>query len=77
MTKTIRLNDIVAYFSNNQIDVGQEKQVDVSSAELIGETLSVMRTLTPTHVVFNGSVGSMTGKYSMRAKVGEKILFIR
>lgn len=47
-----------------------------SVAESMGETLSVMRTLTPTHVVFNGSVGSMTGKNAMRAKVGEKVLFI-
>lgn len=47
-----------------------------SVAESMGETLTVMRTLIPTHVVFNGSVGSMTGKNAMRAKVGEKVLFI-
>lgn len=47
-----------------------------SVAESMGATLEVMRTLTPTHVVFNGRVGSMTGANAMRAKVGEKVLFI-
>jgi nitrite reductase (NO-forming) len=47
-----------------------------SVAESMGETLTVMRTLIPSHVVFNGSVGSMTGDRAMTAKVGEKVLFI-
>jgi len=47
-----------------------------SVAESMGETLAVMRTLIPSHVVFNGSAGSMTGKNAMKATVGEKVLFI-
>jgi nitrite reductase (NO-forming) len=35
-----------------------------------------MRTLTPTHVVFNGQVGALTGDRALKAKVGEKVLFI-
>ncbi|MGQ7792182.1 copper-containing nitrite reductase [Faunimonas sp. B44] len=40
------------------------------------DTLEVMRTLTPTHVVFNGSKGALTGDNAMTAKVGETVLFI-
>ncbi len=47
-----------------------------STAEAMGETLEVMKTLTPTHVVFNGAVGALTGENAMTAKVGEKVLFI-
>ncbi len=41
-----------------------------------GDMLNVMRTLTPTHVVFNGSVGALTGKHALKARVGEKVLFL-
>ena len=40
------------------------------------ETLEVMRTLTPSHVVFNGAVDSLTGENAMTAEVGETVLFI-
>ena len=35
-----------------------------------------MRSLTPTHVVFNGKVGALTGDGAMKANVGESVLFI-
>ena len=41
-----------------------------------GDMMEVMRTLTPTHVVFNGSVGALTGDHALTAKVGESVLFI-
>ena len=40
------------------------------------ETLNAMKGLIPTHLVFNGSKGSLTGKNALTAKVGEKVLFI-
>ena len=40
------------------------------------DVLEVMRTLTPTHVVFNGSVGALEGENALTAKVGETVLFI-
>jgi nitrite reductase (NO-forming) len=40
------------------------------------DMLTVMKTLTPTHVVFNGAVGALTGEHALTAKVGEKVLFI-
>ena len=44
--------------------------------EGMADTLEVMRTLTPTHVVFNGAIGALTGEHALTAKVGEKVLFI-
>lgn len=42
----------------------------------MADMLQVMKTLTPTHIVFNGAVGALTGKNAMTAKVGDKVLFI-
>ncbi len=46
------------------------------SADNMAEALDVMRGLIPTHVVFNGKKGALTGDNAMKAKVGEKVLFI-
>lgn len=40
------------------------------------DTLKVMRTLLPTHLVFNGAVGALTGDTALEAKVGETVLII-
>lgn len=40
------------------------------------DMLAVMKTLTPSHIVFNGSVGALTGDNALKAKVGEKVLVI-
>ena len=40
------------------------------------DTLERMKTLTPSHVVFNGRAGALTGDNAMTAKVGETVLFI-
>ncbi len=40
------------------------------------DTLERMKTLTPSHVVFNGRVGALTGDNALKAKVGETVLFI-
>jgi len=44
--------------------------------EAMAETLPTMRALTPSHVVFNGRVGALTGDGAMKARVGETVLFI-
>ena len=48
------------------------------SAPILGmvDMLAVMKTLTPTHVVFNGSVGSLMGENALTAAVGDRVLFI-
>ena len=40
------------------------------------DMLAVMRTLTPTHIVFNGKVGALTGDHALTAKVGESVLIV-
>ncbi len=54
---------------------GKYKQYS-TPMEGMANMLDVMRTLTPTHLVFNGSVGALTGKNALTAKVGDKVLFI-
>nr|WP_294894592.1 copper-containing nitrite reductase [uncultured Pedobacter sp.] len=40
------------------------------------DMLERFKTLTPSHIVFNGAVGSLVGKNALQAKVGDKVLFI-
>jgi nitrite reductase (NO-forming) len=47
-----------------------------STGENMVDCLEVMKTLTPTHVVFNGAKGALTGDNAMMAKVGETVLFV-
>jgi nitrite reductase (NO-forming) len=47
-----------------------------AAGDNMADALDVMRTLTPTHVVFNGSAGSLTGGKALKANVGETVLFI-
>ncbi|HIG69668.1 MAG TPA: nitrite reductase, copper-containing [Myxococcales bacterium] len=47
-----------------------------SPAEAMADTLEVMKTNEPSHVVFNGSVGALTGEAALTSKVGESVLFI-
>lgn len=47
-----------------------------SAGESYEDTVVAMRTLTPTHVVFNGKVGALTGDNAMKAKVGETVLVV-
>lgn len=54
---------------------GKYKDYD-TLAESYADTVEVMRTLTPSHVVFNGAVGALTGKGALSSKVGETVLII-
>lgn len=47
-----------------------------SPGEAYDDTLKVMRTLTPSHIVFNGKVGALTGDNAMTAAVGETVLIV-
>jgi nitrite reductase (NO-forming) len=47
-----------------------------SHTDAFSDTMEVMRTLTPTHVVFEGRAGALTGKNALTAKVGETVLFV-
>jgi nitrite reductase (NO-forming) len=54
---------------------GKYREYD-SPAAAMPETLEVMKTNEPSHVVFNGAVGALTGENSLTANVGETVLFI-
>jgi nitrite reductase (NO-forming) len=54
---------------------GNYKSYD-SPAAAIGDVMEVMTTNEPSHVVFNGAVGALTGENSLTAKVGDNVLFI-
>ena len=56
-------------------DIGSYKKYETAGEDL-AESLDVMRRLIPTHVVFNGKAGALTGQNALKAKVGESILFI-
>ncbi|MCX7889374.1 MAG: copper-containing nitrite reductase [Rhodobacteraceae bacterium] len=45
-------------------------------AEAYPDTLAVMNGLVPTHVVFNGAVGSLTGDRALTARQGERVLIV-
>jgi nitrite reductase (NO-forming) len=54
---------------------GNFKSYD-GAADNMADAMDVMRTLTPTHVVFNGAKDSLTGDRALKASVGETVLFI-
>ena len=54
---------------------GNYKKYEVAG-ENMTDALDVMRTLTPTHVVFNGAKGALTEDRALKSKVGESVLFI-
>jgi nitrite reductase (NO-forming) len=47
-----------------------------SAAEALSDTVERFMDLTPSHVVFNGAVGALTGDNAMTAAVGETVLLI-
>lgn len=51
-----------------------KKYDDVGSS--YQDTVDVMKGLIPTHVVFNGRKGALTGDKALTAKVGETVLFV-
>ncbi len=54
---------------------GNYKQYDSLNASLM-DSINAMKGLVPSHVVFNGSVGSLTGKNALKSKVGETVLIV-
>ncbi len=54
---------------------GNYKQYD-SILDALPDVLKETSKLIPTHVVFNGRVGGLTGQNALTAKVGEKVLII-
>jgi len=72
--------DRVYYIGENDLYVPKDANGKYRSYDTPGEafadTTEVMRKLIPTHVVFNGKVGALTGKNAMTAKVGETVMIV-
>ncbi|WDQ98609.1 copper-containing nitrite reductase [Devosia sp. J2-20] len=72
--------DRVYYVGEQDFYVPKDTDGNYITYESIGDgyadTLEVMRTLKPSHVVFNGKVGALTGENAMTAAVGERVLVV-
>ena len=72
--------DLAYYIGEQDYYIPRDEKGAFKKYEMAGENLTdcldVMRTLTPTHVVFNGAAGALTGDAVLKAKVGENVLFI-
>jgi len=72
--------DRIFYIGENDFYIPRDEQGQFKKYESAGDnyddTMKVMRGLIPTHVVFNGKAGSLTGDNAMKAKVGETILIV-
>jgi len=72
--------DKVFYVGENDFyiprdDKGQFKNYN-TLMEAFGDSLKTMNGLIPSHVVFNGKVGALTGDNAFTAKVGETVLIV-
>lgn len=72
--------DRIYYIGEQDFYVPKDAEGNFKTYESAGDgyddMLQVMRTLTPTHEVFNGAVGALTGEKAMQANVGETILIV-
>lgn len=72
--------DSIAYIGEQDFYLPMDEEGNYRTYETAGDdfadSVEAMRTLTPTHSVFNGSVGALTGEGALKAKVGETVLMI-
>ena len=72
--------DRVYYIGENDFYIPRDEKGKFKKFELLGDsyadTEQTMRGLIPSHVVFNGKVGALTGKNAMPSKVGETVLIV-
>ncbi|MER9313460.1 copper-containing nitrite reductase [Mesorhizobium australicum] len=72
--------DKIFYIGESDFYIPRDEKGNFKSYESAGDgyddIVKVMRGLIPTHVVFNGKVGSLTGDNAMKAKVGETVMIV-
>jgi nitrite reductase (NO-forming) len=72
--------DRIFYVGENDFYIPRDEKGKFKSYDSLGEsytdTEEAMKKLIPTHVVFNGRVGALTGKNAMNANVGETVLIV-
>ena len=77
--KSIRY-DRAYYIGEQDYYIAKDEDDEYLTYETPGEDfadyLDVSATLTPSHIVFNGAVGALTGDNALKANVGETVLII-
>jgi len=72
--------DRIYYVGENDLYVPKDEKGKYKTYETLAESYSdtteVMRRLIPTHVVFEGRVGALTGDNALTAKVGETVMIV-
>ncbi|HTN63588.1 MAG TPA: copper-containing nitrite reductase [Devosia sp.] len=72
--------DRIYYIGEQDFYIPRDQSGNFKSYENVGDgyddMVRVMRGLIPTHEVFNGAVGALTGEHAMQAKVGERVLIV-
>jgi nitrite reductase (NO-forming) len=72
--------DSIAYIGEQDYYLPMDENGDYRTYEAAGDdyadSIDAMRGLIPTHSVFNGAVGALTGEHALRANVGETVLMI-
>jgi nitrite reductase (NO-forming) len=72
--------DRVAYIGENDFYVPRDQDGAfkryADATEGYADTVDLMNRLIPSHVVFNGRVGALTGDNALTSKVGERVLFV-
>lgn len=72
--------DSIAYIGEQDYYLPMDEFGDHKTYEVAGDdyadSLDAMRTLTPTHCVFNGVFGAITGENALKFNVGKTVLMI-
>lgn len=72
--------DQIAYIGEQDYYLPRDENGDYRQYATAGDdyadSLEAMRGLVPTHLVFNGAVGALTGKNALKSEVGKTVLMI-
>lgn len=72
--------DEVVYIGEQDYYLPRDEDGNYTQYEVAGDdysdSLDAMRGLVPTHVVFNGAVGALTGEGALKSEVGKTVLMI-
>lgn len=72
--------DRIVYIGEQDYYLPRDGNGEFKAYEAAGDdyadSVEAMRTLVPTHSVFNGAVGALTGEGAIKAKVGETVLMV-
>jgi nitrite reductase (NO-forming) len=72
--------DRIYYIGEQDFYVPRDKdgkfKTYASPTDAFTDAVAALRTLTPTHIVFEGKVDALAGPNAMKAKVGDTVLFV-